>query len=194
MAFGSHTWTTFYASGLDSADVVTGPYLQAGHLVLELVGVSVLGALGVRVWRWWRFPVPQGARGEAAVRARFVVSSYAQLAALLVLVFCGPVFSPQYLIWFAPVLVIAVGEGFLVSETLVWLIACALTTLEFPYLWDRIRATQPQALAVLTLRDAVLVALLAMCLRQLWRRTRSAPVPAAARSPLQRGQRAASGS
>ena len=194
MAFGSHTWTTFYASGLDSADVVTGPYLRTGHLALELVGMSVLVALGVRVWRWWRFPVPQGAQGEAAVRTRFVLLSYAQLAALLILVFCGPVFSPQYLIWFAPVLAIAVGEGFLVTETLVWLSACALTTLEFPYLWDRIRATQPQALAVLTLRDAVLVALLAMCLRQLWRRTRRAPLAAAARSPLQRGQRAVSGS
>jgi hypothetical protein len=167
MALGSHTWTTGYRGGLDSANLVIGPHMRTSHLLIEAVGVLALGVIGLRLFRWFRGP---GA-GAAGDPVRPSVALYGQLVFLLVLVFSGPVFSPQYLIWFGPVLVVALGEGLMGVEIPIWLVACVLTTLEYPYFWDEITTPHVYAVAVLTLRDAVLFVLLGVCLRRLWQLT-----------------------
>jgi hypothetical protein len=162
-ATGSHTWRVTYVGGLDSADVVIGPDLTTIHLILEGVGLALLTLLAGRLIRWLR------ARGEIQPgTATPVLRGYAQTALLLVVIFAGPVLSPQYLVWFAPVLVVAVGERQLIAETVIWLVACVLTSIEFPFLWADIRNPQPFAVGVLTLRDLVLLGLLGRCVRRIW--------------------------
>ena len=183
MAAGDRTWRMTYVGGLDSADVVLGPGLHAARLVLQAVGVAVLAVLAARVVRRPAGPDPQpapdaGADGAAdgdGAGGRLVVVLATQVAVLLVIIFAGPAFSPQYLIWFAAPLAVAAGEGLLGREVLTWLAGCALTYVEFPLLWNEMRRADPVAVAALTARDAVLVVLLLLCLGRVRRAT--SPVP-----------------
>ncbi len=164
MAFGSDTWQTHYVRGLDSANLVFGPQLTTIHTVLQVAGAAGLVLLARRVWRTGLLRHP--GRPDA-VR----IAAAAQVVVLLLLILAGPVFSPQYLTWFAPVLLVAVGEGQLRREAWAWGLACLLTVLEYPYLWPLIRQPHPLGLAVLTARDLVVVALLVLC----WRQVRPGP-------------------
>jgi hypothetical protein len=167
---GSSRWTVVYTEGLDSADLVIGPYLSTIHAVLEAIALVILCLLVVRLGRWLRAcrPIPGAVMPGEALSA---VATYLQTALLVIVIFAGPVFSPQYLTWFAPVLVLAIGDGRMALEVGLWLVACALTTMEFPWLWDEIRQPQLFAVGVLTLRDVVLLGLLALCLRRFWQLT-----------------------
>jgi hypothetical protein len=175
MALGSHLWKIRYIGGLDSADLVLGPHLRTIHLGLEEIGVVALAVVAVRLGRWLRAQRgPSSPSASAATRGRlFEVILYTQTVVLLVLIFAGPVFSPQYLVWFAPLLTVAAGERLMAAETKIWLVACALTTADYPYLFDALRAGRAYAVADVTLRDAVLAVLLGLCLRRLWARTTS---------------------
>ncbi|HEY6798803.1 MAG TPA: hypothetical protein VI248_29340 [Kineosporiaceae bacterium] len=166
MAAGGHTWHLRYVGGLDSADIVTGPHLRAARLVLQLVAVAVLAVLAARV-----VPVARrrGAGTDGGEGLALVL--VAQVAALLVIIFAGPAFSPQYLVWFAPLLAVAAGDGRLGRETALWLVGCALTFVEFPLLWNEMRAADPVAVTALTARDAVLAVLLGLCLWRVLRAT-----------------------
>lgn len=181
MALGSHTWHTGYRGGLDSANLVLGPHMPTTHHILDLVAVVALAVLALRIWRWWRASETDLASIDPDSYDLFAYT--AQLVFLLILIFSGPVFSPQYLVWFAPLLVVAAGDGLLGRETGVWLVACGLTTIEYPYLWDEITSPRWYAVLDLTLRDIVLFVLFVMCLRTLWALTRPAGPPAAARVP-----------
>jgi hypothetical protein len=124
----------------------------------------VLALVAARVVRWLR-------QRAGAGDVRFALGPAAQTAALLVIIFAGPAFSPQYLMWFAPLLAVAAGEGCLGTEVMVWLAGCALTFVEFPLLWNEMRAADPVAVAALTVRDAVLMVLLGLCLRRVYTET-----------------------
>lgn len=174
MALGSHRWHTMYRGGLDSANLIAGPHLPVIHHALQLAAAAALAVLAWRLLRWWRADrsvARSGAPGVGPVD-RDVIVFCSQIVFLLILIFSGPVFSPQYLAWFAPILVVALGQGLMVREAMVWLVACALTNAEYPYLWDDITTPRVHAMAVLTLRDLVLVVLLGLCLQRLWRLTR----------------------
>ena len=175
MALGSHSWTIRYFGGLDSADLVLGPHLREIHLGLDLLALAGFAVLALRLRGWLHRTRELRADAGGVLDAVLPVVFCAQIVALLLLIFSAPVFSPQYLAWFAPVFAIAAGEGLLKGQVRVWLVACALTTAEFPYLWGKIRNPHVFAISVLTLRDVVLFVLLAMALRQLWRLTARAP-------------------
>jgi len=168
MATGSNAWQVRFVNGLDSTEVMVGPHLHAPRYLLQALAMVVIIALAVRVVRW-RLSAPDGSAG--ADRAILSVALSTQVALLIAIIIAGPVFSPQYLVWFAAPLAVAVGEGLLGREALVWLVACGLTFLEFPTLWARLETADPLALAVLTTRDAVLVGLLVLCLRRVRRET-----------------------
>jgi len=168
MAAGSDSWTIRRLGGLDSTDVVFGPHLHGPRYLLQALGFVVLVLLAVRVVRRRQAaPDPTGTPDPAALS--LVLAT--QVAMLVVIIFAGPVFSPQYLIWFAAPFSVAVGEGLLGREAVVWLVGCAMTFLEFPVLWPDLEKGDPLAVAVLTARDAVLLVLLALCLRRVRRAT-----------------------
>jgi hypothetical protein len=177
IAAGSTRWTIRSVGGLDSTDIVVGPHLHLPRYGLQALGVVVLVALAVRVVRW-RLTTADGPQGPDRAVLRVVLAL--QVAVLLVLIFAGPVFSPQYLIWFAAPFAVAAGEGLLGREVLVWLVGCALTFWEFPVLWLDLEKGDPAAIAVLTARDAVLAVLLVLCLLRVVRGTRREPAARAA--------------
>lgn len=179
MAAGDHTWRMVYAGGLDSADVVLGPGLPVARAVLQVLALTAIVAVAVRVVRWYRSLGDPGLRPDT-----LPVLLVAQAALLLLIVFAGPALSPQYLLWFAPLFAVAAGEGCLRREVVLWLAGCTLTFVEFPLLWNEMRAADPIAVAALTARDAVLVVLLVACLLRVRRGTRVPAAPAGVRSEV----------
>jgi hypothetical protein len=167
IALGGHTWRIKFERGLNSADILIGPHLTAIHLVIELLGVVALAVLAVRLSRSRR---GLGVPLEQALLVQAVV--------LLVLVVAGPVFSPQYMAWFAPVFAVAAGEGLLRAETVLWIVCCGLTALDYPLGYDALRGGGINGLVALTARDVVFVALLVVAYRHLWRLTRPSQIEA----------------
>ncbi len=167
---GSHTWRIRFERGLNSADILIGPHLTAIHLALEALGVVALAVVAVRLWRARRDPDrPEGRR---VLGVSLELALLVQAIILLVLIVAGPVFSPQYMAWFAPVFALAAGEGLLGRETVLWVVCCGLTALDYPLGYDSLRVAQLPGLVALTARDVVFVALLAVCLRHFWQLTR----------------------
>ena len=115
IGFGSTTWRIQFLHGLNSADLVLGPHLKGIHLGLEVLGVVALAVVGVRLWRGRRDPDRPEGRRVLGVSLEQALSL--QAIVLLVLIVAGPVFSPQYMAWFAPVFAVAAGEGLLGRET-----------------------------------------------------------------------------
>ncbi|WP_441246511.1 glycosyltransferase 87 family protein [Kitasatospora sp. McL0602] len=103
----------------------------------------------------------------------------AALAALLVFTVTSRVISPQYLVWLVGVAAVCLtvrGTSQKPVAVLV-LVATLVTTLEFPVLFGQVHASQPWGVAVLTVRNLLLLAAALLSCRRLWRSTR-APEPA----------------
>ncbi|GAA4132969.1 glycosyltransferase 87 family protein [Actinomadura keratinilytica] len=99
----------------------------------------------------------------------------AVLAGVLVLVVGGRVLSPQYLIWVlgvAAACLATAGTRQRPAAVLV-LVAAALTHLDFPLLWvSLLKEGGFPPIAVLALRNALLVAAAVLAVRAVWRRPR----------------------
>lgn len=100
----------------------------------------------------------------------------ASLATALAYALLGKVLSPQYLIWVVPLgaLALAWREYALAAATA---LAIVLTQLEFPARYFDVVEREPWALALVSARNLVLLAVLGLAFRAL-----SRPEPAAARS------------
>ncbi|MGD9571976.1 MAG: glycosyltransferase 87 family protein [Thermoleophilia bacterium] len=129
----------------------TGPAVIAGLSTLALVVLLVAVA-----WAFWlglhraRYP------GDARL---FVAASATTIVALLV---CGKVLSPQFLVWLLPVCFVVAGRYGGAAAGLA-AAAMLLTFAYFPHhYWDLVALESPW-IAVLVLRDSVLIALLAAC-------------------------------
>jgi hypothetical protein len=139
--------SSFGSQGLSG----TGPALIAGLSTLALI--VILGAI---TWTLWVGLHRARHPGDARL---FVAGAAATIVALLI---CGKVLSPQFLVWLLPV-------GFLVAgrygPAAAGLTAAAmlLTFAYFPHrYWDLV-ALETLPIAILVLRDSVLIALLAAC-------------------------------
>ncbi|GLZ09939.1 membrane protein [Actinomadura sp. NBRC 104425] len=98
----------------------------------------------------------------------------AVLAGVLVLVVGGRVLSPQYLIWVlgvAAACLATAGSRQRLPAAMV-LAAAALTHLGYPILWRLLNEGRFLPNAVLTLRNALLVAAAVLAVRAVWRRPR----------------------
>ena len=88
------------------------------------------------------------------------------LAGVLAFALLGKVLSPQFVIWALPLGALAFAWG---RHALAAVIACAavLTQLEFPAHYFDVVAREPAALALVAVRNAVLMAALVLALREL---------------------------
>jgi len=151
---------SFGSQGLDG----TGPAILAG--ISTAVLLVLLAAIAWTLWVGLRRARPPG---DARL---FVVACAATIVALLV---CGKVLSPQFLVWLLPVVFVVAGRYGPAAFTL-GLAAMLLTLAYFPHqYWDLV-ALHTGPVALLVLRDSVLIALLAAC----W------PRPSIAGQPLGR--------
>jgi hypothetical protein len=153
---------------------VTGPGVQTVSAVMTPLLVVAVGAVALLgAWRAWR-------------GAPFA-TLFPPLALALVLAFVvfNKVGSPQYMSWLVPPIVLG-----LVLERRRWagpaavtLLVSWLTQLVYPVVYDDLIAAQPVAVALLTARNLLLVALLVWTVAALVRtpgRVRPAERPAAA--------------
>jgi hypothetical protein len=121
--------------------------ISSALLLAAIVAIAVTLALLMRRTR----------RGPADARL-FLAAAAATMAALLA---GGKVLSPQFLIWLLPVGFVVVGRygGWTFLGTVV---ASMLTAAYFPHSYWRLVALDPGPIALLVLRDAALVALVAL--------------------------------
>jgi uncharacterized membrane protein len=192
MAFGSHDWKISYVRGMNSAFILSGPHLKGLHAGLELLGLLALALLARRVWMAHRATLLHGTSESTAERTadgRHVLgfpleqALLVQLIVVLVLIVAGPVFSPQYMVWLAPVFALAAGEGVLRRETAVYIACCALTALVYPLFYDLLIRADPSSVTVLVARDIAVLALLGFAWQRLWRLTAASSAAAPAVDP-----------
>jgi hypothetical protein len=103
----------------------------------------------------------------------------ASLTATLLFIVVSRVISPQYLVW-----VLALGAVTLCGRgssqrpvVVLLLVVTGLTQLEFPIVFEGIKAGQPLPSAVLLVRDILLVVMTVYSMRRLWRASVSTPEP-----------------
>ena len=102
-----------------------------------------------------------------------VVASLAAVAAFAVF---GKVFSPQFMIWIAPLTALALVWGmYPLAATLA--VAQVLTLYEYPRLYQNLQDNDHYAVAVVGLRNAVLAAALMLAVRSLVSPAREAAEP-----------------
>lgn len=87
---------------------------------------------------------------------------------LLAIILTSKVFSPQYLIWLGPLMaVLAAVRKDMVKIGVIFLLATALTQVLFPHLYDFLENFHPAMVAVLNLRNVLLVLVLILLVRDL---------------------------
>ena len=100
----------------------------------------------------------------------------ASLAAVVVFAALGKVFSPQFMIWVAPLTALsAAWRMYPLCATL--LAAHLLTLLDYPFLYDDLAAGDQWASGIVGLRNAALLAAVALVLRELVSPSREAAGP-----------------
>jgi len=130
------------------------------------LALLAVGAAYVLLWR----------RRER-LRADPALVPPAALAILLAALAAGKVLSPQYLLWLLPCVALVLPRSPLLGAAGLGLLA--LTQLEFPALYWRLVALEPLPVAIVVLRNALLLATLALALLHLAR----APAPPATSPP-----------
>jgi hypothetical protein len=129
----------------------TGPAVIAGISTAILIAVLIAIA-----WTLWLLLHRARAPGDARL---FIAASASTMVALLV---GGKVLSPQFLVWLLPVCFLVVGRYGPLAAGLT-ATAMLLTFAYFPHnYWDLV-ALETWPIAILVLRDSVLIALLAAC-------------------------------
>jgi len=151
------------------ADEVVGPGTPTLAKASVVVMLGVLFMIYAIVWRSIRRASPEDSvQNPATSRLTlaeqrpqlFVWGSFAVLSAAMA---TSKVFSPQYLCWFLPALLL-VEPARRIRESIplvVFLVACGLTTLVYPVLWsEMVRASMKEGQVVIflpTLRATLLV-------------------------------------
>jgi len=158
------------AGAMDAGDVGTGTSFGSQSLagpgsetvaqVAPWVGVVLVAGVYALVWR--RRELLRGAPQYVPLAA---------LACVLVFTVCNKVLSPQFLVWTFPLLaLVLVGEGRGQRLTgLLTLAAIVLTQVEFPDLYWRVVDLEPGPVAVVAIRNLVLVGAAAAAVVTLWR-------------------------
>jgi hypothetical protein len=97
----------------------------------------------------------------------------ASALALVAFIVAGKVFSPQYLIWLMPLVPLIPGRAGR-NAIGVFLAALLLTQILFPYAYDTLTARQPFGIALLTARNALMLAFAALLIEALTSSSKSA--------------------
>ncbi|MER5207648.1 glycosyltransferase 87 family protein [Streptomyces sp. NPDC002825] len=140
-----------------------GPYVSTlGHLALLL---TVIAFGWLLLWRL------QARRWTPATPLD------ATLAAVLLFTVTSRVISPQYLIWLLGLAAVCLTSRDTVMRPVALLLlpAAALSSLAYPVLYDEVVLGTPTGVAVMVLRNALLLAAALLAARRLWTSTAGAP-------------------
>ncbi|WP_345981936.1 glycosyltransferase family 87 protein [Streptomyces sp. DSS69] len=141
---------------------------QVGPVSTLMLGLAVLALGWLLVWR---------------LRARtFAAHTPAQAAFTAVLLFTttSRVISPQYVVWLVGLAAVCLAfrGGGMVRPAVLVVLAAGVTVLEFPVYFAEVVASDASGVALLLVRNGLLVAASLLAARRLWRET----VPGARRS------------
>ncbi|MFJ2786820.1 MULTISPECIES: glycosyltransferase 87 family protein [unclassified Streptomyces] len=140
-----------------------GPYVSSlGHLALLL---TVIAFGWLLLWR------------VRAHRWTTATPFDAALAAVLLLTATSRVISPQYLIWLLGLAAVCLTSRATVMRPVALLLlpAAALSSLAYPVLYDEVLAGAPRGLAVMVLRNGLLLAAALLAAHRLWTSTVPGP-------------------
>ncbi len=168
------------ALGLGRAEVVASHRSDGVEHPAAGIATAVSSTLLVAVLALLTAAIAAPGRGPPAERALVL----AALVATVAFAALGKVLSPQFLIWAVPLA--ALGFAWrLHALAALTTIAIVLTLVEFPAHYFDVVAREPAALALVGLRDAVLVCVVVVGSRALLA-MRAQPAPGSARSPSRR--------
>jgi hypothetical protein len=155
--------------GLDGAGLgeATGVESHRSHGLMHALDGSVAALLGLMltavVWVLAASLARPGPGDPALERRRLVLAALAAVTAFAVL---GKVLSPQFVIWVLPLGALAFAWR-MHALALTVLAAAVLTQVEFPAHYFDVVAREPLALALVAVRDAMLLAVLGLSVRAL---------------------------
>jgi hypothetical protein len=118
---------------------------QIASLTFPIQVVSLLFVL----WRFWQSKMKDGVKYAAA--------------AMLTLVITGKIFSPQYVIWLVPFIIVLGGRIGRIARPF-FLFICLATTALYPWFDRAVLNFEPWAIVLLNLRNFMLVGLLVLLL------------------------------
>ena len=182
----STPWVWMSALGIGKAFVwlnvviqteeVSGPGDSIASAVMDPAMLAAIVAIAALIV-WARF------RGVGA-SSLIMIGSLALVTSMFVF---NKVGSPQYMLWFAPIIAVALCSGWRQWRTpaILMLVISALTSLVFPIFYIQLEDGNLAATALLTCRNALVVALLVWAVRQLIALVRQANAAHAARQVLQ---------
>jgi hypothetical protein len=183
--------TPWLLGGLYTASITR--FLDQQLITWEITGPGVLTAVDVLGWLiplslvaaaallWWRRArVGDGLWRDDRADAELLVRG--SLLMVVVLLVFNKVGSPQYMTWLVPPVAVALALRLPRWRVTAWVVlGIALATqVEFPWMYDGIIAGRPVPTDVLALRNAALVALLVLTVRELLRRPQDDETAAAA--------------
>jgi hypothetical protein len=126
--------------------------LAIGSNALSIISLLVAGVLIVRARR--------------VLRSTPALLPVAAMTVLLAAIAPGKVLSPQYLVWLVPLVVLVALDDVLLGAVAFG--SLVMTGIEFPALFLPLSKLDPQAIAVVAVRNALLLAALAIGLWRLW--------------------------
>ena len=152
--WGIGTGTSFGSQSL------AGPGSELVARLSVWVGLLLVAGVYVLVWR-----------RRALLRAAPEYIAVAALACVLAFTVANKVLSPQFLCWTFPlVALVVVGKGaYQRVAGILTLVAIALTQVEFPDLYWRMVDLEPGPVAVVVVRNAVLVAAAIVAAVAVWK-------------------------
>jgi len=121
-------------------------------------GLTLLAVAAVYLLVW---------RRRARLRATPPDQVIAVLALIVALMTFGKVLSPQYFVWTLPAWALVAARDRVLG--IVGGLTLLMTQVEFPALYWRLLDMRPDALAVVVVRNSLLVALFALAAWRLWR-------------------------
>jgi hypothetical protein len=165
-------WHTDYGRFL--AVEVVGPGVDQ-LLAAATIGMGV--AILILAVLWFRCVLAgvRSARQGGAEASPAAAIGWLFVATICLMLLTNKVFSPQYLVWLAAALaalgVVADAPSVLRAGRL-FVVTCVLTQIFYPTLYHRLVRIQADMVVVIALRDAVLLFLTAVAIRQVWVATR----------------------
>ncbi|MFE2596200.1 glycosyltransferase 87 family protein [Streptomyces sp. NPDC059396] len=166
-----HGWDGKVLLNYGSVEFV-GPYVRL--VSTAAMGLTALGLCWLLVWRLRARAYGPGTPGEAA------------FVAVLLFTTTSRVISPQYMLWLVGLAAVCLVPRSSRMALPAWLVlaATAVTLLEFPLLFSHVVAGDPVGVALLFVRNGLLVAASLIACRRLWRGTVPRPGARAEGDPV----------
>ncbi len=150
-----------YDYSFGSSNVIS-TFTNEVKLISPFLFFGIVAFLGIKVWRDRQ---PESKAPEHFIHSQFIMMTLILLFAFML---TNKVFSPQYMIWVGPLMAVLVAvHQNLWKIGILLLIATAMTQILYPQLYIFLEHFHPALVIVLNLRNALLIVILVLLIREL---------------------------